>query len=509
MTFLATRFLFMSHNTYYSTNSENHQIRMAMVKVRENVQPVSSIDLSRIYPHKTLWKTFYPLTINDDFTTDTKPTDYSSQTGCWSNVAARALSRKFILWEKFRCNESFSLPINFLHTPPYMHPAGESFALLALKFKRKIKDTRREQLDLSLFHITELSKLKQMGATLKDPFSLLSTIKSNELAPLADWPVAFLANQLLFVPRFTPTVIATGRRIYDLYKLSEVNEYLLKTPYVLSTYTQNQSCLYNKSNLCYRHNFKHLFKLANKNSIALFILSTLIVILVVWALIRKLKAQKEDENHRRLALQILTHEFRTPITSMLLLTDNISKQFDLLPSSLQDSFMALSTNVYRMQRLAQTSKNYLKLGHKGVSSSDVKKIDSLNDFMANTLSNYAEQVELIPLKEDLSLHLPGYWIGICLKNLVENAIFHGARPIKVWANKSGKEIQIKIQDGGVCEFGNIDDIAEEFVKGPKSEGTGLGLAIVSKVMKQIGGKLEFQTNPTIFSLHFKSENKEQ
>ena len=46
----------------------------------------------------------------------------------------------------------------------------------------------------------------------------------------------------------------------------------------------------------------------------------------------------------------------------------------------------------------------------------------------------------------------------------------------------------------------FDELSQEFKKGNKSRGTGLGLNIVKKILKDLKIKIEFEQNPTRFSV---------
>jgi len=116
------------------------------------------------------------------------------------------------------------------------------------------------------------------------------------------------------------------------------------------------------------------------------------------------------------------------------------------------------------------------------------------------LEHYKDQVEFYPLTQDLSGLLDPYWVEISLKNLIENAIDHGSKPIKVTLSHENKVFKVTVEDQGVCQFETLEDMCREFAKGKNSSGTGLGLNIVKKVMKEMGGELKFKKNPTRFIL---------
>ena len=63
-----------------------------------------------------------------------------------------------------------------------------------------------------------------------------------------------------------------------------------------------------------------------------------------------------------------------------------------------------------------------------------------------------------------------YWVGICVKNLVENALVHGMKPINVTLRWDEDELFVEVGDQGECDFPDLEVITQEFVKGNKSLG---------------------------------------
>ena len=261
--------------------------------------------------------------------------------------------------------------------------------------------------------------------------------------------------------------------------------------------------------MCWEYSLLHKLEMTNKTTIIFFISSILIIVLVVWLLYTKIKGQRIEQERKKLALQVLTHEFRTPIASLILQVEEIKKAFSDFAPGIQESFLRLAGDVHRLQRLTETSRNYLKLNKKQ-KLVDCKffKIPSFNEYILLQLENYKDEIEFIPLVEDVCFCLDTYWVGIALKNLLENALAHGEKPVKVTLEKGPKTVKINIIDSGSCQFKSIGEMRTEFVKGNKSSGTGLGLNIVFKIMKEMGGYLAFDKNPTKFTLIIPLKDKE-
>jgi signal transduction histidine kinase len=223
----------------------------------------------------------------------------------------------------------------------------------------------------------------------------------------------------------------------------------------------------------------------------------------------KIKEQRIEEERKKLALQVLTHEFRTPISSLILEVESIKKSFSLLTPALQESFMRVSGDVFRLQRLTEKSRNYLKFQRpKKQVDFNVMKMSSFNEWFSFIIDHYKGDVEFSPLVKDTDAKLDPYWVEISVKNLIENALAHGKSPISVTLTKENKLINITVSDQGICQFDSLDEMCREFTKGKNSSGSGLGLNIVRKVIKEMGGDLKFRKNPTRFILEIPYEDKE-
>jgi two-component system sensor histidine kinase QseC len=77
-----------------------------------------------------------------------------------------------------------------------------------------------------------------------------------------------------------------------------------------------------------------------------------------------------------------------------------------------------------------------------------------------------------------------------LRNLLDNAIIHGAGSIGVHAHIdiAQKRIELRVTDEGAgFDVAKTEAVFERFRKGSASHGTGLGLAIVREVARNHGG----------------------
>ena len=168
----------------------------------------------------------------------------------------------------------------------------------------------------------------------------------------------------------------------------------------------------------------------------------------------------------------------------------------------------MSGEVYRLQRLTETSRHYLKANKgKKLIHLNCEEVSSMNDFLYEIalpfMDEHGDDLKLELPDVDTTFRLDSYWTQIVLKNLIGNAFFHGSPKVEVKVFYKKESIEVKVIDQGECQFNTFEEMAEEFAKGNKSSGTGLGLNIVKQVVKEMGGDITFTPNPTTFTIKLK------
>jgi signal transduction histidine kinase len=160
--------------------------------------------------------------------------------------------------------------------------------------------------------------------------------------------------------------------------------------------------------------------------------------------------------------------------------------------------LKMEGEVYRLKRLAEKSSSYLNSNNeKGLISFDYKEVPSINQLIGRILEDYRDHNISYKLSgQDQPMVLDVYWISICLKNIIENAIHHGAKPIMVDVEMEEKFLRIDVIDHGKYSRERKD---------AQSNGLGMGLSIVEKIMVEMKGKITVAQNPTIISLYLRQK----
>jgi signal transduction histidine kinase len=224
--------------------------------------------------------------------------------------------------------------------------------------------------------------------------------------------------------------------------------------------------------------------------------------LVLLALVvQKIRRARRERQARLFALQTLTHELRTPAATLGLCVDGMKRHFDALPESAQTDLLRMCDEVQRLGRVLQASTQYLK-SHRdpGHIQFELTAIDSLNGYFGGLLEPYRNRIAFEPLREDAGAKVDRYWLGLCVKNLVDNALAHGKPPVTVTLKSTNEGLVVDVSDSGHCSRYDLNDLMAGLSRDSGSRGLGIGLSIVAKVADLMNGRLTLNPSPTTFPL---------
>lgn len=491
------------------TASQNNILEINDLKnqFQYRVKPLSIVNFNSLYFSRDQFQLLNPLFSIPESGTD-QDIRYSSGEDCFKNlktVVNAANYEKVLVWEEFRCNKRTQLPRGFFVEPPYVHPSGLSYAFLAFSSARGFQNKSWVLSHLQYFHVKELSRVRREVGDLGGVFSILANLDEKTLTAIIQGNGTVLTSNYLFARLKYPRMLSILE--YRIYEREALEDFLKDSSYTLQNYKDGRSCFYRDGELCWNYSFRHIFSIANKSTIIFFGGLLAVVGTLIFSLIGKLRLDRQEDERRRLALKVLSHEFRTPIASMLLSVESLSKKLDRFQEDEQEDILRISADVYRLQRLTEMSRNYLKIKNAdNLIEFSTEECPSVNNFVIQIADSYIDlygedQVRLHLLENDTAARFDSYWLGICLKNLIENACFHGTPPVDVTVSIDAKRLTFSVSDyGEIAEDLDIDHLASEFVKGTKSQGSGLGLNIVKKVIDEMKAELTLTKKPTTFNI---------
>ena len=212
---------------------------------------------------------------------------------------------------------------------------------------------------------------------------------------------------------------------------------------------------------------------------------------------RQNEALLNDKAALENALSDISHQLKTPLTSMFVMTDLLLEQD--LPEPRRFEF----TDRIRMQleRMQWLVTSLLKL-----SKLDAKTVEFKADVVsARQLFEKACEPLLIPLElknqtlsiqgGDIQLRCDENWTAEALLNILKNCIEHtplnGGIRIDCTQNPLFVQIQIKDSGSGIDQK-DLPHIFERFYRGKNAadESIGIGLAMASAIVQEQGGSIE-------------------
>ncbi|WP_303842910.1 ATP-binding protein [Aeromonas sobria] len=210
------------------------------------------------------------------------------------------------------------------------------------------------------------------------------------------------------------------------------------------------------------------------------------ILLLGWASWQRWRLLRE----RRIALQMLTHELRSPIMALSGISEELRHDFDRLPPSAQQSVGQLLGSVARLHQLAQASRHYLA----AETLEDERVAVSLAEWLTLACERHSAT---FCLEREMTLALPFYWLDLALDNLLRNASQHGSAPVRVSASWQAGRLVLAVSDGGELPSYRLATLLR---RGARADGLGLGLAIVRHLLRRLGGRLALSGPPTTFTL---------
>jgi signal transduction histidine kinase len=398
------------------------------------------------------------------------------------------------LWHAYLCGHVEALPEDFFKTPPFMHPSGHSFAFLARRSgRREFGGDAWMRGNQGNFHVLELGGLPADGMTPAQ--RTLMQLSKRGLAAVKDQePIVVSPSEALIHVPAGGNVEGGGE--YRVFSRSQWQAATDDLPYVFTERRADTLCVHGSGHACWilraDDSRDRTFYAALAGGSVLTLALTLTFLIA-----QRLRIRRRDKEDQLFAVRTLAHELRTPATSLNLALTPFRREFDALSTDCQNAFLRLCDDVQRLNRTIAGSSRYLRSeGARAKDRLESKLVESVNEFVSQTLTAYAGRIEITSLETDRSLRTDPFWLGTCLTNLVENALAHGAPPVAVRLGAADGVLTFAVVDAGKVARHELKSMTKAFVKSRKSRGLGLGLAIVSKTVRDLGGTLELADGAT-------------
>ena len=222
-------------------------------------------------------------------------------------------------------------------------------------------------------------------------------------------------------------------------------------------------------------------------------------------MIRRIRKQ---EDSRQEFVSNVSHELKTPLTSMKVLADSLTMQGDQVPVELYREFMEdIAAEIDRENKIINDLLSLVKMDKKNVDL-NIQSIN-INDLLELIL----KRLRPIAAKSDIELVFESFRpvvaevdevkLTLALSNLIENAIKYNVESgwVHVSLNADHKFFYVKVADSGIgIPEEDQERIFERFYRVDKSHsreigGTGLGLAITRNAILMHRGAIKVYSKP--------------
>ncbi len=207
---------------------------------------------------------------------------------------------------------------------------------------------------------------------------------------------------------------------------------------------------------------------------------------------------REGERLRSAILDSVTHEFRTPLTSIKASITSLLSTTALGPDDRHELMTVINEETDRLNRLVGEAAEMAQLeSHEfQLDLQNCRVLDLVNAAVADVKQTLGKHPVEIRVPEGITVRLDADRIKEVLVQLLENAAKYSApeAPIRVTAEIKGENLELSVADQGA----GIDDmeqglIFDKFYRGKNQryrvQGTGMGLAIARAIVEAHGGKI--------------------
>lgn len=195
-------------------------------------------------------------------------------------------------------------------------------------------------------------------------------------------------------------------------------------------------------------------------------------------------------------LQVLVHEFRTPIASLEALTEALASGRPMSESDREVSLQLADRHVHHLHDMLDALSDVALSRRPTFSDGRVRRID-----VADLITATADAAGLAPPRLRLAVSgdvsavlVNAQGLRRVLTNLMENASRHGrGEPVDVICDREGDELVIAVLDRGPgIPAESLGQLTAKYVSAGGQRGTaGLGLWIVQQIVEAMGGRVDF------------------
>lgn len=211
----------------------------------------------------------------------------------------------------------------------------------------------------------------------------------------------------------------------------------------------------------------------------------------------------KDKLNLKKSLEDISHQLKTPLTSILVMLDNIIEDSNMEEKIRNDFIVDIKRNVLNINFLVQS---LLKLSKFDVNAIHfVKQENDLKTIVEESIKNVSTLCDLrninikLNIKENSKIICDDKWQIEALTNIIKNAIEHSKNNSNIIINIENNNVYSMIE---VIDFGegiakkDIKHIFERFYKckNTKTDSIGIGLALAKTIIEEDKGTISVESN---------------
>ena len=204
----------------------------------------------------------------------------------------------------------------------------------------------------------------------------------------------------------------------------------------------------------------------------------------------------------------VSHEFRTPLTSLRQLSEMLAKGRVPTEDARQKTYEFLSGESERLQKLVESLLDFgrVEADAFGYRLEPLDPAAFVRDLTAEFREKAGAQGYRLDLRIDAAvppIQVDREALGLALRNLLDNAVKYSPDCRTVWveASREGDRLAFRVRDQGMgIPASEQKEIFKRFVRGSGSkaahiQGTGIGLAMARRIVAAHGGEIRLESVP--------------
>ncbi len=211
----------------------------------------------------------------------------------------------------------------------------------------------------------------------------------------------------------------------------------------------------------------------------------------------------KDKLNLKKSLEDISHQLKTPLTSILVMLDNIIEDSNMEEKIRNDFIVDIKRNVLNINFLVQSLLKLSKFDANTIHF--VKQENDLKTIVEESIKNVSTLCDLrninikLNIKENSKIICDDKWQIEALTNIIKNAIEHSKNNSNIIINIKNNNVYSMIE---VIDFGegiakkDIKHIFERFYKckNIKTDSIGIGLALAKTIIEEDKGTISVESN---------------